>query len=214
MKFSAKKIVLIGMLAAIAYVVMFVFRIPVVLFLKYEPKDVIITIGGFLMGPRAAFFISLTVSLVEMITVSDTGPIGALMNLLSSCAFACTASLIYKRRHTIGGAVLGLGVGSVVTVVIMLLWNWLITPLYMGQPREAIEALLIPAFLPFNLLKTGLNSAFVLLLYKPLVGALRRTGLVESKNLSKGNSKIGIYLLGAGLLATCILLLLVFQGKL
>ena len=109
---------------------------------------------------------------------------------------------------------MGLGVGSVVTVVIMLLWNWLITPLYMGQPREAIEALLIPAFLPFNLLKTGLNSAFVLLLYKPLVGALRRTGLVESKNLSKGNSKIGIYLLGAGLLATCILLLLVFQGKL
>ena len=214
MKFSAKKTVLIGMLAAIAYVVMFVFRIPVVLFLKYEPKDVIITIGGFLMGPLAAFFISLTVSLVEMITVSDTGPIGALMNLLSSCAFACTASLIYKRRHTIGGAVLGLGVGSVVTVVIMLLWNWLITPLYMGQPREAIEALLIPAFLPFNLLKTGLNSAFVLLLYKPLVGALRRTGLVESKNLSKGNSKIGIYLLGAGLLATCILLLLVFQGKL
>lgn len=214
MKFSAKKTVLIGMLAAIAYVVMFVFRIPVVLFLKYEPKDVIITIGGFLMGPLAAFLISLTVSLVEMITVSDTGPIGALMNLLSSCAFACTASLIYKRRHTIGGAVLGLGVGSVVTVVIMLLWNWLITPLYMGQPREAIEALLIPAFLPFNLLKTGLNSAFVLLLYKPLVGALRRTGLVESKNLSKGNSKIGIYLLGAGLLATCILLLLVFQGKL
>ncbi len=214
MKFSAKKTVLIGMLAAIAYVVMFVFRIPVVLFLKYEPKDVIITIGGFLMGPLAAFFISLTVSLVEMITVSDTGPIGALMNLLSSCAFACTASLIYKRRHTIGGAVLGLGVGSVVTVVIMLLWNWLITPLYMGQPREAIEALLIPAFLPFNLLKTGLNSAFVLLLYKPLVGALRRTGLVESKNLSKGNSKVGIYLLGAGLLATCILLLLVFQGKL
>ena len=214
MKFSAKKTVLIGMLAAIAYVVMFVFRIPVVLFLKYEPKDVIITIGGFLMGPLAAFLISLTVSLVEMITVSDTGPIGALMNLLSSCAFACTASLIYKRRHTIGGAVLGLGVGSVVTVVIMLLWNWLITPLYMGQPREAIEALLIPAFLPFNLLKTGLNSAFVLLLYKPLVGALRRTGLVESKNLTKGNSKIGIYLLGAGLLATCILLLLVFQGKL
>ena len=214
MKFSAKKTVLIGMLAAIAYIMVFLFRIPVVMFLKYEPKDVIITIGGFLMGPLAAFFISLTVSLVEMITVSDTGPIGALMNLLSSCAFACTASLIYKRRHTLGGAVLGLGVGSVVTVIVMLLWNWLITPLYMGQPREAIEALLIPAFLPFNLLKTGLNSALVLLLYKPLVGVLRKTRLADAPAPSKGSSKIGIYLLGAGLLATCILLLLVFQGKL
>jgi len=212
-KSSAKKIVLIGMLAAIAYIMVFLIRIPVVVFLKYEPKDVIITIGGFLMGPLAAFFISLTVSLVEMLTISDTGPIGALMNLLSSCAFACTAALIYKRRHTLGGAVLGLGVASVVTVVVMLLWNWLITPLYMGQPREAVEALLLPAFLPFNLLKVGLNSALVLLLYKPLVSALRKTRLADTPAAKPGSSKIGIYLLGAGLLATCILLLLVLKGK-
>ena len=208
---SVKKTVLIGMLAAVAYIMVFVVRIPVVLFLKYEPKDVIITIGGFLLGPMAAFLTSLVVSLVEMLTISETGPIGALMNLLSTCAFACTAAIIYKRRHTLGGAIMGLGIGSVVMVIIMLLWNWLITPLYMGQPREAVEALLLPAFLPFNALKAGLNSALVLLLYKPLVHALRRTGLVESKP-GKGNSKIGIYLLGAALLAACILLLLVLRG--
>ena len=208
---SVKKTVLIGMLAAVAYIMVFVVRIPVVLFLKYEPKDVIITIGGFLLGPMAAFLTSLVVSLVEMLTISETGPIGALMNLLSTCSFACTAAIIYKRRHTLGGAIMGLGIGSVVMVIIMLLWNWLVTPLYMGQPREAVEALLLPAFLPFNALKAGLNSALVLLLYKPLVHALRRTGLVESKP-GKGNSKIGIYLLGAALLATCILLLLVFRG--
>ena len=208
---SVKKTVLIGMLAAVAYIMVFVVRIPVVLFLKYEPKDVIITIGGFLLGPMAAFLTSLVVSLVEMLTISETGPIGALMNLLSTCAFACTAAIIYKRRHTLGGAIMGFGIGSVVMVIIMLLWNWLITPLYMGYPREAVEALLLPAFLPFNALKAGLNSALVLLLYKPLVHALRRTGLVESKP-GKGNSKIGIYLLGAALLATCILLLLVFRG--
>lgn len=212
-KYSVKTTVLIGMLAAVAYVTVFLFRIPVVMFLKYEPKDVIITIGGFLLGPLAASLISLTVSLVEMLTVSETGPIGALMNLLSSCSFACIASIIYKKRHTLGGAILGLGIGSVVTVCVMLLWNWLITPLYMGQPREAIEALLLPAFLPFNVIKTGLNSALVLLLYKPLVGAIRKTGLAEAPATKDRSSKIGIYLLGAGLLATCILLLLVFQGK-
>ena len=211
MKISVKKTVLIGMLAAVAYIMVFVVRIPVVLFLKYEPKDVIITIGGFLLGPMASFLTSLVVSLVEMLTISDTGPIGALMNLLSTCSFACTAAIIYKRRHTLGGAIMGLGIGSIVMVIIMLLWNWLITPMYMGQPREAVEALLLPAFLPFNSLKAGLNSALVLLLYKPLVHALRRTGLVESKP-GKGNSKIGIYLLGSALLATCILLLLVFRG--
>ena len=96
----------------------------------------------------------------------------------------------------------------------MLLWNWLITPLYMGYPREAVAAMLVPVFLPFNLLTAGLNSAFVLFLYKPLVTALRKTGLVESREQGAGSgNKMGASLLGILLLATCILLLLVFQGK-
>ena len=212
--FSVKEMVLIAMLAAIAYVIVALVRIPVVLFLKYEPKDVIITIGGFLLGPLAAFVTSLVVSLVEMVSLSDTGPIGALMNLLSTCSFACTAAIFYKKRHTLSGAILGLLLGSVVMVAAMLLWNWLITPLYMGVDRSAVEGMLIPMFLPFNLLKAGLNSALVLVLYKPLVTALRKANLVPSKTQSASNgSKTGVLILGFVLLATCILLLLVFQGK-
>ena len=212
--FSVKEMVLIAMLAAIAYVIVALIRIPVVLFLKYEPKDVIITIGGFLLGPLAAFITSLVVSLVEMVSISDTGPIGALMNLLSTCSFACTAAYVYKKRHTLSGAILGLILGSVVMVIAMLLWNWLITPLYMGVDRSAVEGMLIPMFLPFNLLKAGLNSALVLVLYKPLVTALRKANLVPSqaKSSGKGN-KTGVWILGLIMLATCILLLLVFQGK-
>ena len=212
-KLSVKKLVLMAMLAAIAYMIMALVRIPVVLFLKYEPKDVVITIGGFLLGPMASFAISLLVSLIEMVTVSDTGPIGCLMNLLSTCSFACVAAFIYKKQHTLKGAIAGLAAGSVFMVGIMLLWNWLISPLYMGVERSAVEALLLPAFLPFNLLKAGLNSGLTLFLYKPVVTALRKTKLVETGN-STGTSKVGIYLFAAGLLITCILLLLVFQGKL
>lgn len=201
-----------AMLAAFAYMLMALVRIPVVLFLKYEPKDVVITIGGFLLGPMASFIVSLVVSLIEMVSVSETGPIGCLMNLLSTCSFACTAAFIYKRQHTLKGAVMGLAAGSVFMVGIMLLWNWLISPLYMGVERSAVETLLLPAFLPFNLLKAGLNSALTLGLYKPVATALRKTGLVETGNRT-GASKIGIYLFAAGLLVTCILLLLVFQGK-
>ena len=211
-KFSTKRLVLLATLAAVAYMIVALVRIPVVLFLKYEPKDVVITIGGFLLGPMASFIISLLVSLLEMVTISETGPIGALMNLLSTCSFACVAAFIYKKKHTLGGAVAGLAAGSIVMVVIMLLWNWLITPLYMGVERSAVESLLLPAFLPFNLLKAGLNSALTLGLYKPMVTALRKTGLVES-GAKTGASKIGIYLFAAGLLITCILLLLAFQGK-
>ena len=208
-----KKLVLIAMLAAIAYIMVFVIRIPVVLFLKYEPKDVIITIGGFIMGPTAAFVISLIVSLIEMVTISETGPIGALMNLLSTCAFACSAAFVYKKKHTIGGAIAGLGVGTVVMMAVMLLWDWLITPFYQGAPREAVEAMLLPIFLPFNLLKAGLNSAFILGLYKPMVTALRKTRLIDGKEKKSTGSKWGVYALAVGLLATCIMLLLVFMGK-
>ncbi len=212
MKVSVKKMVLIAMLSAVAYIMVFFIRIPVVLFLSYEPKDVIIAIGGFLLGPFAAFLCSLLVSLVEMVSISSTGPIGAIMNLLSTCSFACTAAFIYKKNHTMKGAVLGLSVGSLVMICAMLLWNWLVTPLYMGVERTAVEALLIPAFLPFNALKAGLNTALTLALYKPLVTALRRTGLVENSQSSPKQSKIGVYLLSGILLVTCILLLLALRG--
>ena len=127
-RINVKKLVLIAMLSAVAFLMVSLIRIPVVLFLSYEPKDVVITIGGFLLGPVASFLISLVVSLIEMVTISDTGPIGALMNLLSTCTFACTAAFIYKRKHNLQGAVLGLAVGSIIMVIAMLLWNWLVTP--------------------------------------------------------------------------------------
>lgn len=209
---SVKKMVSLAMFAAIAYVIVSVIRIPVVLFLKYEPKDVIITVGGFIFGPMASFIISLVVSLLEMVSISDTGIIGCIMNLLSTCTFACTAAYVYKKWHTINGAVVGLAVGSVLMVSAMLLWNWLITPLYMGTDRATIVSMLIPIFLPFNLLKAGLNSALTLSLYKPLVGALRKVGLVETHG--EKSSKAGLYIFAGILLITCILLLLVFQGKL
>ena len=213
---SLRKLVLIAMLAAVAYLMVALVRIPVMPaapFLKYEPKDVIITIGGFLLGPMASFLTSLVVSLIEMVTFSETGPIGCLMNLLSTCSFACTAALIYKKRHNLWGAVVGLLAGAVVMAGIMLLWNWLVTPLYMGVERDAVEGMLLTVFLPFNLLKAGFNSAFVLGLYKPLTTALRKTRLLPQSRQTHRQAKPGIYILAAVLLATCVLVLLVLQGK-
>lgn len=210
-----KQLTTVAMLCAMSYAVMVIGRIPIVLFLKYEPKDVLITIGGFLFGPLCSFVISLVVSLVEMVTVSDTGIIGCVMNLISSCAFACSAAVIYKKKHTLSGAVWGLLVGCLAMTAVMLLWNYLITPLYMGMPRQAVAELLLPAFLPFNFLKGGLNMAITLLLYKPVVKALRKTKLVEeSAGTAAGNKKIGIWLVAVLLLATCVLAAMAWKGLL
>lgn len=175
---KTKRITTTAMLCAIAYVVVVFGRIPVVLFLKYDPKDVIITLGGLIWGPMTSFIVSVIVSLIEMVTISENGVLGCIMNIVSTCSFACTASVIYKKKRTLSGAVIGLAAGSLMMVLVMMLWNYLITPIYMGYPREAVAKLLIPAFLPFNLLKAGLNAGFTFLFYKPITTALRKTGYI------------------------------------
>jgi len=215
---KTKKITAYAMFIAIAFVVMLVGRfplIPAVPFLKTDPKDVIIVIAGFIYGPISAFIISLIVSVIEMLTVSQTGPIGLLMNVLSTCAFACTAAAVYKKKRTLSGAVTGLIYGVIMMTALMLLWNYLITPLYMDTTRADIAAMLIPVFLPFNLLKGAINMGLTLLIYKPIVTALRKTKLigqvVEDSAPNKSRTQ-GMVLLGFLLLATCALVILVLKG--
>ncbi len=211
-----KKLTVLAMLCAVAFVMVALVRIPVVLFLKYEPKDVIIAFGGFLYGPLAALIVSAVVSLLEMLTISSTGWIGMIMNLLGSAAFACSAALIYRKRHTLSGAVIGLLVGSVMMTAIMLLWNYALTPLYMVEKTRAeVTEMLVPYFLPFNLLKSGLNSAITILLYRPLVQGLRRAKLFpKSTTLTKtaNSGKLWVWLGAFALLTACVLLLLRWRG--
>lgn len=208
-----KRMCTMGMLCAVAYLMVVIVRIPIIYFLKYEPKDVVITIGGLIYGPAAAMMISIIVSLIEMFTISDTGIWGLIMNILSTCAFSCTAAWIYKRKRTMRGAVNGLVVGCVLMVAVMLLWNYLITPIYMGYPRETVAGMLLPAFLPFNLFKGGLNAAITLMLYKPVVIALRRASLLPaSETKGSGRKRLGMLPAALVILATSVLVLLVMKG--
>lgn len=215
-KEGIKKVVQIGMLCALAYMVMVIIKIPVVMFLQYEPKDVIITLGGFIFGPLASFLIAFVVGIVEMVTVSDTGVIGCIMNILGAVAFSCTASFIYKKEHSRKGAVKGLILGSVVMTVVMILWNYLITPLYMGTPRDVVASMLLPVFLPFNVIKSALNSAILLLIYKPVVTALRKARLLPPQvNTGAGLKSVnnfGIAVVSLLVIVTCVLIILSMQG--
>lgn len=210
---KTKEISIVGMLCAIAYVAVVVGRIPLVLFLKYDPKDIVIAISGLIFGPFTSFSVAFIVSLIEMFTISENGILGFIMNIISSCSFACTAAFIYKRKHKLSGAIIGLLCGWGCMVCVMLLWNYLITPIYMGYPREAVVKLLLPAFLPFNLIKGGLNTAITMLLYKPVITALRHSNLVEpNKSTEKARINIGVILVSLLIIITCILLILSLKG--
>ena len=216
-KTNVKSITTLAMLTAIAYVVMILSKaLPQVSgFLQLDLKDTIICVGGFVYGPLSAAVISIVVAVVEMFTYSDTGPIGCIMNALATCAFCCTASFVYKKAHTKKGAVAGLVLGVVVLTAVMLLWNYLITPIYMEMDRAVVAAMLPTVFLPFNLVKGGLNMALILLIYKPVVTALRKARLVpESQALFQSSGKVnaGFLLFSLALLATFVTLALVLMG--
>lgn len=219
-KMDTKTITSIAMLTGLSVIIAWMSKLmPPVMFLDFDFKHVAVCIGGFTFGPLAAAIIGIISSFIEMITFSHTGPWGFLMNALATCSFCCTASWVYKRNHTKKGAVIGLSLGLIFMVIVMLLWNYLITPLYMtgasGElvSRATVAAMLPTLFLPFNLAKGGMNMAATLLLYKPVVTALRASGLVppsQSAEVKKFN--LGFLLFSLALLATFVTFALVLAG--
>lgn len=184
MKISTQNLTASAMLCAVSYLLMILSKaVPQVSgFLQFDAKDVTIAIGGFVLGPAYAIVISLVVTFLEFISVSHTGVIGLIMNFISTASFCATAAVIYRGKKTLPSAVAGLGIATLVLTALMLLWNYYITPLYMEIPRSVVASMLPTVFLPFNLVKGFINSGLILLVYRPVVGTLRHTGLVESSS--------------------------------
>ena len=211
-KMSTRYMAAVAMFAALSFVSVLIAKVipNVAGFLSYEPKDAMIVIAGLLYGPLTSVLISVIVSLIEMLTISSTGHYGFLMNVISTCAFAVPAAWYYQKHKTQKDAVIGLCFGVITMVVAMLLWNYIITPFYMGVSRETVAGMLMSVFLPFNLVKGCINVGLTLLLYKPVVGALRKAGLAQPS--STGSDKRvfnpGFTLFAVAVLVTFVLLFL------
>ena len=214
---STRYLALVAMFTALSFVMVLVSKVipNVAGFLSYEPKDAVIVIAGFIFGPMTCLIVSLLCSFIEMISISSTGIYGFLMNVVSTCAFTVPAAWFYSRHKTQKGAVIGLGLGVAVLTIVMMLWNYIITPFYMGDPRETVAGMMMSVFQPFKLIKGGINAGLALLLYKPIVTALRKAHLVaESSSGKKGSFSLGFTLFALAVLVTFVLLLLVMLGLL
>lgn len=216
MNTNTKRIVMIGMFSALAFVLTCLgnlIPIKVAGFLDYDPKDIIVVIAGFVMGPLSALAISVIVALIELVTISSTGIIGCIMNIISTSFFACTAAVVYRKRRTLNGAIIGLALGVALMCGAMMLWNYLITPLYMaGVSRETVAKMLPTVFLPFNFIKGSANAALAMLAYKPLVNAMRRARLLESKQSGKSDTRVLIIIVSLVIVVACVLGFLVMGG--
>ena len=94
-RITTRYMAVVAMFTAISFIAVLIGRIipNVAGFLSYDPKDAVIAIAGFLLGPMASVFITVIVSFIEMITISSTGPYGMIMNIVSTCAFTVPAAV-------------------------------------------------------------------------------------------------------------------------
>lgn len=213
-KFDIKKMTVLALFIAIAYICLFLFRIKVS-FLTLEIKDVFITMTGFLFGPLTAVGVALVEALIEMVSLSDTGIYGAIMNFAGSAAFAGTAAIIYKYRKTLSGAIVGLIVATFAMTGIMIVLNIAITPFYMKAPRSVVFGLIPTLLLPFNVIKGLLNAGILFVIYKPLSTALKSIGMIPKNQEFKADRKFAVVTAVATLviISAVVLLIALMKGS-
>lgn len=205
-KKSVLQLTMIALFCALAYLCLFVFRIKVS-FLTFDAKDAVMTIGAMFFGPIAGLTMALLTTLLELITVSDTGFYGWLMNFLGSLSFIMPVSLLYAWRKKLPLAILGLVASIICMTFVMMLANLYITPLYLGVSRDTVVELIPTLLFPFNLTKAILNAGIVLVLYKPVSQSLHRAGLSKMQEIPRfqfNYKTITVAIVGAALVAAAL----------
>lgn len=188
---SVKKLAGAGVFAALAIAVSFATSFVKIGYLSLDAGDIIIVLASFIYGPGIGVAISLVSSMAGFL-YSGTMWWGALMDFASSAVFAFTASFIYSRRKTFNFAIIGIYSAIAAVTAVMMPLNILITPLYMPVSVEFVVREIPRMLLPFNFAKATFNGGMVLLLYKPLVRALRKSGFASPADNSviKSDEKI------------------------
>lgn len=159
---KTRNLCVMGMLCAVSVVLVYFIHIsiiPTARFLEYDPADVPILLATYFFGPLSGLAVTLVVSLLQGLTVSaSSGFIGIMMHFISTGTMAVIVGLIAKRGHFGKRTTIAAVCGALAMVLMMIPLNLIITPVFMGVPRAAVVELMLPAIIPFNLIKAGINS--------------------------------------------------------
>ncbi len=168
MKTNVRNLVIISLLAAMSFVLMYAIQIPLVPaapFLKWDPSDLPNVLGGFILGPGAAVAIAFIKCLLFLIFKGSEGPIGAFMAFASSAALAVPCCIVYRRWRNHWGFLLSLIAGTLSLVVVMALVNYYWALPAWGLPAETHLDLVKTAVIPFNSLRGIISSALIYPVY-------------------------------------------------
>ena len=194
-KIKTRDITVIGMLGAIAVVLM-LFEIPLPFapsFYEIDFSEVPVLIGCFALGPVAGVLIEFVkIVLNFVIGGTQTAGVGEIANFIIGISFCVPAALIYRHKKTKKSATIGLVVGTVFMAALGCFVNaYILLPTYANAFQIPIDGLIamgtavnaninnlmtfvVFAVLPFNLLKGIMDSIVVLLIYKKISPILKK----------------------------------------
>jgi riboflavin transporter FmnP len=164
------------------------FPFPCGAYLEFDPADIPILVA-LSHSPCPSIIIAVVASAVQELTVSaQSGPYGFVMHVIATSTLVIVSSVIYRIKHTRSGAAVGLLSGTVAMGLIMMLANHFVTPLFLGVPASAVDPILLPIILPFNLIKAGANSIITFFVYKSISKYVIHGEKFGSKDKSAGQS--------------------------
>ena len=175
---KVEKIVKMALLCAMALVLMYLVRFPIIPalgFLEYDMADIPILLGTFMYGPWAGLILTFIVSALQAVTVSaSSGFIGGVMHFLATGGFVLVAGLIYKKHHNIKGALAALAAGALTMIVLMVPMNYFLSPMFLESETMTYEVAqsmiwsMMWSFVAFNAIKAGINAVVTYIVYKPI----------------------------------------------
>lgn len=173
---NTRKLVTMGLFAAISVVLVFLIHIPFppLPFLEYDIADIPILLCTFLWGPLNGFLLTVVVSLLQGLTVSSqSGVIGIFMHIVATGAYCVVSGIIYKHKKTKKNALVSIIAGACAMTTVMVAWNLLVTPYFMGMPVKTVVTLL-PLIILFNFSKALINGVGTWFVYKPVSKYLKK----------------------------------------
>ena len=174
-RWSTKQLVVMALMCALALLLSFVeFPIfPAASFLKLDISLVPSTVVGFAYGAGPGVLVGLACAVAHAAITGNW--VGCLMSCIVAIVYIVPAALIYSKMHTLKGGIIGLVVAIVCLTVGIIIANLIIDPIFYGMPFEAVAALVLPAILPFNIIKGVLVSILTMLVYKTISNLITPT---------------------------------------
>lgn len=194
-KTTLRHMTVAGLFGAIAFVLMFFsFGIPVISpFAEFDLSALPELIGGYVLGPLGAVYIILIKLLLKLLFQGSTSMFtGEVQNLILSLSYVLPSIFFYRKHRTKKGAVIGLCVGSLISIVMAVITSlYLIFPAYIalyGMNWDGIIEMCaaanpmiknIPSFvafsvIPFNVISRLASSVIAMLVYKKISIPLKK----------------------------------------